>query len=278
MRPFSLTADPRFYYRSRSHGRVFDTLLTAMAHRESLVMVSGDLGVGKTTLCRTLLEAKERTARPSLVANALLSPEDLLRRMLQDFGAISAEELRDAAVSSARRPALVQRVDRMLRSMHDAGEAAVLIVDEAQSLPPATMEQIIEVARLGANRQKVLQTLLVGEPAVGAIPPLPASADERLSVRARLLPLERDECESYVQHRLTIAGCAAPTFSSRAIAAIHALSGGLPRLVNLLCERAMREAAAANSVRVEPVLIESAASALDLLRLKPRRLRWYATS
>jgi general secretion pathway protein A len=240
------------------------------------MMVAGDLGVGKTTLCRTLLKAREPRVRASLVTNPLISPDELLRSMLQDLGGISREELRHGALSGVPRPVLIERVDRLLGTIHDAGETAVLIVDEAQSLPLETTELAIEVARLGAKRHKVLQIVLAGEPPVGAAPPFPASIDAHLSVRARLLPLERDECEAYVQHRLMRAGCDTPSFSPRAVAAIHALSGGLPRLVNLLCERAMREAAAARSPRVEPVLIESAASALDLLRLRPRRFRWYA--
>ena len=96
-------------------------------------------------------------------------------------------------------------------------------------------------------------------------------------MRARLLPLERDESERYVHHRLTIAGGAAVTFSAPAIEVIYALSGGLPRLVNLLCERGLQEAAAAQSNRIEPAMIESAASALDLLRIRPKRFRWFAT-
>src|ERR1044071_6051625 len=92
-RPFSLTPDPRFYYRSRSHARVFDALSAAIARRDCLMLVLGDLGVGKTTLCRTLLDSQERRTRAALVGNALLSPGDLLRLMLQDLGAVSSEDL-----------------------------------------------------------------------------------------------------------------------------------------------------------------------------------------
>jgi general secretion pathway protein A len=101
--------------------------------------------------------------------------------------------------------------------------------------------------------------------------------DDRVAIRARLLPLERDECPRYISHRLAIAGGGAVTFSAPALEVIYALSGGVPRLVNLLCERALHEAATAATNRVEPVMIESAASALDLMRLRHRRFRWYGT-
>jgi len=277
-RPFSLTPDPKFYFRSRSHGRVFDTLSTAIGRRESLMLVVGDLGVGKTTLCRTLIDLHERKSRAALVGNALLSPEDLLRVMLQDLGAVAEADVRAGALLAATRGELIDRFEAFLTQLQSFGAGAVMIVDEAHSLPPSTLDQIVEIAGLASNRQKVLQFLLAGQPAVGGGATLPRGADDKLAVRARLLPLERDECERYVHHRLSIAGGAAVTFSAAAIEVIYGLSGGVPRLVNLLCERALQEGAAAQAMRVEPVMIESAASALDLLRLKPKRFRWYGSS
>jgi general secretion pathway protein A len=275
--PFSLTPDPRFYFRSRSHGRVFDTLSSAIARRDSLMVVTGDLGVGKTTLCRTLMASQERKSRSALVGNALLSPEDLLRLMLQDLGAIPNGDARQARLGHAQRPELVQQFDQFLGELQRGNDGAVMIIDEAHCLPQATMDQIVELASLESNRHKVLQFLLAGQPAVGAGATLPRLVDDRLAVRARLLPLERDECERYVHHRLTIAGGAPVTFSGPSIEVIYSLSGGLPRLVNLLCERALQEAASAHANRIEATMIESAASALDLLRVRPKRFRWYGT-
>ena len=103
----------------------------------------------------------------------------------------------------------------------------------------------------------------------------PALSDDRMNVRARLLPLERDECGKYVTHRLALAGGNAVTFAAATVDLIYTLSGGVPRLVNLLCERALQEAADASATCVMPGMIESAARALELIRLKPRRFRWY---
>jgi len=276
-RPFSLTPDPKFYFRSRSHSRVFDTLSASIARRESIMLVLGDLGVGKTTLCRTLLDLQERKSRAALVGNALLSPEDLLRLMLQDLGAVSKDEVQQGRLATATRVELVEMFDQFLGRLRAASDGAVLIVDEAHSLPPATKDQVMEIATLESNRDRVLQFLLAAQPALGGAPTLPALADDRLAVRARLLPLERDECERYITHRLAIAGGAAVTFSPQSLEVIYTLSGGVARLVNLVCERGLQEAAIAQVHRVEASMIESAASALDLLRLRPKRFRWYGT-
>jgi len=248
-----------------------------VARRESVMLVLGDLGVGKTTLCKTLLDLQERKSRAALVGNALLSPQDLLRLMLQDLGAVSKEDVKAARLQAMPRGELLAMFEDFLGRLQSTSEGAVLIVDEAHSLPPATKEQVLELAALPSNKDHILQFLLAGQPGRGGAPILPTFADERLSVKARLLPLERDECERYIIHRLAIGGGNAVTFSTPAVEVIYNLSGGVPRLVNLLCERALQEAAAREANRIEPAMIESAASALDLIRLRPKKFRWYGT-
>ena len=275
--PFSLTPDPKFYFRSRSHNRVFEALATAIAGRESLMLIVGDLGVGKTTLCRTLMESQDRRPRAALVGNALLSPEDLLRLMLQDLGAIPKGDARQTRLAGTTLTELMRQFDEFLHALHESNDGALLIIDEAHSLPAATLEHVIEMANLESNRHKVLQFLLAGQPAVGGYAMLPRGSGDGWTVRARLLPLERDECEHYVYHRLRVAGGAEVAFNPQSLEMIYTLSGGLPRLVNLLCERALQEAAAAESNRIEAAMITSAATALDLRRIRPKRFRWYGT-
>ncbi|HWI18598.1 MAG TPA: AAA family ATPase [Vicinamibacterales bacterium] len=274
---FSLTPDPRFYFRSRSHGRVFDALSAAIKRRETLMLVMGDLGVGKTTLCKTLLDSQERRSRAALAGNALLSPEDLLRLMLQDLGAVTRDEVKQGRLVSTTRQELVEMFDRFLGQLRATSGGAVMIVDEAHSLPRATKEQIVEIATLDSNRDRILQFLLAGQPAIGGGALFPELDGERRGVRARLLPLERDECEPYIAHRLAIAGFSSVAFAATTVDVVYRLSGGVPRLVNLLCERGLQEAADVQARMVEPAMIESAASALDLIRLKPRRFRWYGS-
>ncbi len=275
MSPFSLIPDPRFYFRSRSHSCVFDALASAINRRDSLMLLIGDLGVGKTTLCKTLLDTQERKSRAALAGNALLSPEDLLRLMLQDLGAFTRDEVKQGRLVGVARQQLVEMFDRFLGQLRASSGGAVMIVDEAHSLPRSTKEQIIEIASLESNRDRVLQFLLAGQPAIGGGALFPEFDGERRGVRARLLPLERDECERYITHRMAIAGMTTVTFAAATVDAIYTLSGGVPRLVNLLCERGLREAHDARSPMVEASMIQSAASALDLIRLKPRRFRWY---
>jgi general secretion pathway protein A len=274
-RPFSLTSDPRYYFRSRSHSRAFEALSAGINRRESLLLVTGDLGVGKTILCRTFLGLRERHTRAALVGNSLLSPEDLLRLLLQDLGAVSKDEIHQGRLLAATRAELQQTLDEFLVRLRASQDGAVLIIDEAHSLPAATIGQIVQLTALESNREKVLQIVLSGQPSATGHAALPRPLEERLSTRARLLPLERDECERYVHHRLAVAGGIGVTFSPRALDVIYSLSGGLPRLVNLLGERALQEAALHGARRVEPTMIESAATALQLLRLRPKRFRWF---
>lgn len=277
-RPFSLTPDPKYYFRSRSHNRAFDTLSAAIGRRESLLLVTGDLGIGKTTLCRTILAMLERKRRAALVGNSMLSPEDLLRLLLQDLGAISGDEVRHGRLAGATRLELQQMLDQFLLRLRSSNDGVVLIIDEAHSLPPATVDQIVQLAALESNREKVLQMLLAGQPSATGGATLPRALDQQVAARARLLPLERDECGRYLHHRLTIAGGSGVRFSPQATEVIYGLSGGVPRLVNLLAERALQEAATLGSRQIEPGMIESAASALQMIRLRPRRFRWFGTN
>ena len=275
-RPFSLTPDPKYYYRSRSHSSAFDTVTAALGRDEHVLLVSGDLGVGKTTLCRTLIEVVSRRTRAAMVGNALISPDDLLRLLLQDYGVVAKDELWRGAPPN-RTADLRLRFDAFLASLRASHESAVLIVDEAQNLPIATADLIVALTQGGPAGHPALQVVLAAQaPAAGA-PALPGPIDDRLSTRARLMPIDRDECEPYLAHRLALAGGANVTFAARAMEVIYGLSGGLPRLINLIAERALREAAAAASFRIEASMVESAASALEILRARPRRFRWFGS-
>ena len=277
-RPFSLTPDPKYYFRSRSHSRAFDALSAGVANRESVLLVTGDLGVGKTTLCRTFIDLLQRRTRAALVGNALVSPEDLLRLLLQDLGGVSKDEVRTGKLTGATRPELLELLDGFLVRLRGGKGGVVLIVDEAQSLPAATVEQVIAIASMAANLEKVLQIVLAAQPSIGGRPAVPKALDKLLTTRARLLPLERDECDRYIAHRLEIAGGARVTFEARAVDVIYALSSGVARLVNLLCEHGLQQAAAAKSRRIEAGMIESAASAFELGRLRPKRFRWFGAA
>jgi type II secretory pathway predicted ATPase ExeA len=275
-RPFSLTPDPRYSYRSRSYGRAFDTLLHGVDRREGLLVLTGDLGVGKTTLCRTLAGKLDSSLQMVFVPNGLVAPEHLLRLMLQELGAAATTEAR-VAISSASLVELHQFLDDTLVALEAGNRGVVLIIDEAQTLPIGTVDAIDSLLRRDTEGEHALRILLSAQPSSSGAPATHRSLEDRVEVRARLLPFDRDECARYIEHRLIVAGGGATAvFSSRACEVIYALSGGLPRLVNLICERALRECAATGAHRIEPPMIESAASALELQRPRLKRFRWYS--
>lgn len=275
-RPFSLTPDPRYHFLSRSHGSALEALSDGLKRGERLLQVSGDLGVGKTTLCRTLVGSLAIDRRTALVPDALLSSPDLLRLALQDLGVVTRDEVNGGRLAGANLLELIRLLDESLRRDGPDANAAVVVVDEAHRLPPTTARQIVAMTSRQMKGRPLLQIVLAVQPVVGGVPALPAALDQHVSTRARILALERDECERYIRHRLEVA-CGGPTvtFDGRAIDAIHELSGGVPRLVNLIAERALREAEMTRTRRVERSMVEAAASALSVIRARPRRFRWF---
>jgi general secretion pathway protein A len=274
-RPFSLTPDPKFFYKSRSHGRALESLTFGLRRRDSFLLLTGDLGLGKTTTCRTLVEQLKRRVPVAYAGSPLLSSTDLLRLLLQDFGAVSPDDPRIAPGETSPQE-LYDLFVGFISGLHRAREGAVLVIDEAHDMPASLVDQLLRLTSLTADGQKVVQVVMAAhpgdsEPGSLGIQPL----DSQISTRARLLPFGREDCAEYVAHRLTIAGGAGVTFSSRAIDVLFGLSGGVPRLVNLLCERGLQESAALGSQKIELAAIEAAASALELLRTRPKRFRWF---
>jgi general secretion pathway protein A len=274
-RPFSLTPDPKYFFKSRSHGRALESLIFGLRRRDTFLLLSGDLGLGKTTICRTIIEQLRRRTPVACAANALTSPTDLLRLVLRDVGAAPDGMLTVDPTSSrdALYAALVE-VLSVMKGPRDGG--AVLIVDEAHNAPPVVIEELTRLAAISINGENALQIVLSAQPSDGdAGPAAIRSIDAAIATRARLLPFGREDCAAYVTHRLTIAGGGSVTFSPRAIDLLFGLSGGVPRLVNLLCERALQESAAHERRKIDPAAIEAAASALELLRARRKRFRWF---
>lgn len=266
-RPFSLTPDARYHFRSRAHARALGGLSTGLARGAPLLLLAGDLGTGKSTLCRTLARTFLRETRVSYVTNALLSPDELHIRLSQDLGAVPPGE-RGAGADDPG-----ERLTSFLRNC--AGRPPLVLIDEAHLLPRPTVESLLGLASLEADGRPLLQVVLAAQPPALGSPTLPRAIEESVVHRARLTPLDRDECGAYIQHRLHVAGGGPIEIASRALDGLHAISGGIPRLVNLLCDHAFQEAAAVGIRRLEPSMFESAAVALELQRLRARRFRWF---
>ena len=276
-KPFSLTPDPKYLFKSASHADAFDLLQYAIRRREGFVVITGDIGTGKTTLCRAILEQIDRKTFSALVLNPFLAEDDLLRLILQEFGVVSRDEIKRGYLLGVSKAELIETLNEFLISLQRIGAQALLIIDEAQNLPLQVLEQIRILSNLETEKDKLLQIVLVGQ---SNLKDLLRRAelrqlDQRVSIRYDLKPLSREETAAYVQHRLSVAGGgAAVTFTPKTLVRIHRHASGIPRLINLLCDRALLSAYSAHSARIVPELVESAAQSLELQRPKQSIRGW----
>ena len=267
--PFTLAPDPRFFYLSQSHGDAIRLLLEAVRRKERFVVLTGDIGTGKTTLCRALLEQLDQRTFTSLVLNPFLSVEELLREILLDFGVVSREAVRSGRIAAASKHELVGALTDFLRSLVPITSSGVLVIDEAQHLSPQVLEEIRIISNLENNQAKLLQVVLVGQP--NLLDLLGGSdmrqLDQCVSLRATLEPLARDEVEAYVAHRLAVArGSSSVDFDAAAIGLVHSVSGGVPRVINLVCDRALVRGAESGLATITAEAVRDAARALQLKR------------
>ena len=277
-KPFSLTPDPKYLFRSESHANAFELLRYAIDRGEGFVVVTGEIGTGKTTLCRALLSEMDRKTCTALVLNPFLAEDDLLRLILQEFGLVSKDEAGLRSAQGMSKQALVSTLNEFLLSLLPIGARAVVIIDEAQNLPLPVLEQIRILSNLETTKEKLLQIILVGQVNLETLLRSPElrQLDQRVSIRARLEPLNAEESAAYIGHRLTIANPTRPVaFSRKALEEVQAYSGGIPRLINLICDRALVGAYAARSNRVEAEMVTTAASNLQLPRLQRASKRWF---
>jgi len=255
-RPFSLTPDPEFLFLSGSHQRALDHLLFGLESGEGFIVVTGDIGVGKTTVCRALLRRLPERFATALVVNTLLTEKELLRTVLDDFG---------APVPDGTRKDLLDALNRFLLAEAEVGRRPVLIIDEAQNLAPSLLEQVRLLSNLETEKRKLLQIVLFGQKELQEKLRLPQlrQFDQRITVRATILPLDRRETSRYIQHRMIVAGASGSAFLSPAAERlIHRRSRGVPRRINQLCDRALLAACVRNAARVEREDVVRAAESL----------------
>jgi general secretion pathway protein A len=265
--PFELSPNPAFLFRSATHAAATEQLTQALHRREGFLVLTGDIGTGKTTLCRALLTQLGPTSLTSLILNPFVSVEDLMREVLLDFGVVSRDAVRTGQLGAASTHDLRSTLDDFLQSIVPLGGTAILIIDEAQHLSKAVLEQIRLLSNLEVADTKLLQILLVGQ--LNLLETL-GHADmrqfaQRISLRATLSALTKDESDSYIRHRIIVAAPAHEVvFLENALHAVFAISEGIPRVINLLCDRALAFAAQDSVTSVTGGHVRQAAQVLEL--------------
>lgn len=273
-RPFSLAPDPRFFFREGGHGRAMEAILAGLARRDPFLLVTGDLGVGKTLLGRTLVGELRRHRPAAYVGHPLITPEGLLRLLLDDLGGASDGWSRTGSGTLADKQ---RQLTSMVAAAGDAGFPAVVVLDDAHRTPLPMRDVLVDLTTPEPGHDAALQVVLLAQPPAQAPLTLGSGFEDRVKTRVRLASLTREECADYVTHRLRLAGASDGSIvAPRAIDMLFGLSNGLPRLVNLLCERALQTAAASGESTIEPGHIAAAASALELTHARPRRFRWFS--
>ena len=265
-KPFSLSSDPAFFYGSRSHAKAFEDLQSGIRRRESLSVLSGDIGTGKTTLCRAVLQKLDQKTFSAFVPDPFASREDLLKVVLIDFGVVSADDFTSGRLKGASRTELSYLLYEFLATLTPLDAFAVVFIDEAQNLSLSLLEEI-RILSDSDGRERQLQVVLVGQIELRDKLGLPEmrQVDQRVSVRCDLGPLDQEGVAGYVAHRLTVAGGSPDriSFSEDAIAAVYQTSGGVPRLINRVCDRALHHGHLRQAAIIDRDIVEAAVPGMN---------------
>ncbi len=231
--PFDITPNPRFLFYSAKHREAFNHLLYGIRERKGFVQLTGEVGAGKTTLCRALLEQLDGHFATALILNPVMSADELMKAIAIEFG---------LPVTGLDRLDTLAVINQFLLQQVERGQDTVLIIDEAQDLTDELLEQVRLLSNLETDNRKLLQIVLLGQPELRdrLNNPRLRQLRQRITVRYHLLPLKRAEVNQYIQHRLEVSGAkGAPYFTHLALWRVYGYSQGVPRLVNAVCDKAL---------------------------------------
>uniref|UniRef100_UPI001E40D9BF ExeA family protein n=1 Tax=Pelomonas sp. KK5 TaxID=1855730 RepID=UPI001E40D9BF len=257
--PFSIAPDPRYLFMSERHRDALAHLLYGLRGGGGFVLLTGEIGAGKTTVCRCFLEQIPENCRVAYIFNPKLTVGELLRTICDEFRIEVRQPSEGDDTASVKR--YVDALNAFLLEGHATGRNSVLIIDEAQNLAPEVLEQLRLLTNLETSERKLLQIILIGQPELRTMlarPELEQLA-QRVIARFHLGALSEPETAQYVHHRMGIAGGAGAPFDAAALKRVHQLSRGVPRRVNLLCDRALLGAYAQGRKRVDLKTLEQAA-------------------
>ncbi|VAW35238.1 General secretion pathway protein A, partial [hydrothermal vent metagenome] len=256
-KPFSIAPDPAFLYMSERHREALAHLLYGIRSDAGFVLLTGEVGTGKTTICRCLLEQMPESARVAYIINPRLSTLELLASICDEFGIAYPP-------GEASGKLLVDLINEYLLEAHAEGCKPVLIIDEAQNLSHDLLEQIRLLTNLETNEQKLLLIIMLGQPELRdkLLRPELRQMQQRITARYHLGPLSKSDTCAYVNHRLAVAGSRQRLFTPAALSRVFAFSGGVPRLINLLCDRSLLGAYSRGHAKANRAIVVRAAGEL----------------
>ncbi len=269
-KPFAITPDPRYLFLSERHAEALAHLLYGITEAGGFIQLTGEVGTGKTTVVRSLLAQTPQHAEIALILNPRMTAPEFLLTICEELGI----GVQDSATSSLKD--LVDILSQYLLRAHGAGKRVVLIVDEAQNLAPEVLEQVRLLTNLETNTQKLLQIILIGQPELRDLLDRNELRQlaQRITGRYHLCPLTIEETTAYVRHRLRVAGAISDIFTPQALREVHRLSRGVPRLINVLCDRALLGAYTQDRHQVGAAFVRRGAMEVFGRQLWPGWLPW----
>jgi general secretion pathway protein A len=273
-KPFSITPDPRYLFLSERHAEALAHLVYGVNEAGGFIQLTGEVGTGKTTVVRSLLAQAPKHAEIALILNPRMTPAEFLLAICEELG-IQVEARSEGSLKD-----LVDLLSFHLLKAHAEGRRVVLVVDEAQNLAPDVLEQVRLLTNLETETQKLLQIILIGQPELREVLDRTELRQlaQRVTGRYHLDPLSGDETSAYVRHRLRVAGATQEVFSNGALREVRRLSGGVPRLVNIICDRALLGAFTEDRHVVTASVVRRAAGEVFGRSVQPRWLPWAAGS